>query len=92
MADPTRPTLRLRMPPASAPAVPGAPAERPAAPRAYAPPAGGTGPRPAAGGGGYAGGPRTIVMTPRAPVPLDSCSHAILEELAALGLADTPEG
>ena len=83
MADPTRPTLRLRMPPASAPgAAPGTPAGRPA-PKAYASPA---------SGGSYAGGPRTIVMTPRAPVPLDSCSHAILEELAALGLADTPEG
>lgn len=70
MPDPTRPTLRLRLP-ASSPVEP----RRPAAP-----------PGPVIRPTAYVAPRRT------APPPLDPCSRAILQELAALGLADSEEG
>jgi hypothetical protein len=76
MTDRNRSTLRLRLPPTSAPP------PRPVAVQAPAP----TRPAPFP--------PARAVMAARlaGPVALDACSRAILEELAAIGLADPPEG
>lgn len=74
MTDRTRSTLRLRLPPTSAPPARPAAVQVPARPAPY-PPA------------------RAVMAArPTAPATLDACSRAILEELAAIGLADPPEG
>ncbi len=79
MTDRTRPTLRLRMP-VTPPSLDG---RRPAGP-GVAQPAPAPTFRPASA---YVAPPRP----PAGPVRLEPSSRAILEELAALGLADAPE-
>ncbi len=80
MTDRTRPTLRLRMP-VTPPSLDG---RRPAGP-GIAQPAPAPTLRPSSAY--VAAAPRP----PAGPVRLEPSSRAILEELAALGLADAPE-